>query len=464
MSKYACRDCDTTFTAPTDTDTVRCPGCGDMVGQQPAVSSPPPDQTAEPVCLCGHPMRQHHEDVCLTECGCQDGREPEAPGDLPGRLEAALTARFTESGNPFSRMRIAFQGPDGWPASKDVGPHDVALVLRELLAAAPPAAPSVSAVDQTTRDRIADRGTKAEALLLHFTAEAHRRKWNYDRGLDDDGQPIKSDAFGALHRLGDEMNAALHKLRATPAAVLPPPADRAAIYREVADRLAADAETGAKEGFTRIYRRSAAKQVREWAEELPAGPASQPPADRAAVLRVEAALVRAHCPDHLDSQSAEGSWINCHCDVADDMERRAAEAQAAEHPSLYAQSGVDTPSCDCGHDGMGMRWHREPCAWLAGLAAEAREVLAKDDGAEAQQPDTETRRPALVEEECCGAEPPTRADDPNSQWGDCWCTLPPGHDGEHSCQPCTERHGAPGWTDAPAVPVQPAAADTGEEA
>lgn len=99
-------------------------------------------------------------------------------------------------------------------------------------AAAPAAVPSVSVVDQTTRDRIADRGTKAEALLLHFTAEAHRRKWNYDRGLDDDGQPIKSEAFGALHRLGDEMNAALHKLRATPAAVLPPPADRAAVDRQ----------------------------------------------------------------------------------------------------------------------------------------------------------------------------------------------------------------------------------------
>lgn len=106
------------------------PDCGPAV----PVSSPPPDQTAEPVCMCGHPMRQHHEDVCLTKCGCQDGREPEAAGDLADRLEAALTARFTELGNPFSRMRIAFQGPDGWPASKGVSPHDVALVLRELLA------------------------------------------------------------------------------------------------------------------------------------------------------------------------------------------------------------------------------------------------------------------------------------------------------------------------------------------
>lgn len=49
-----------------------------------------------------------------------------------------------------------------------------------------------------------------------------------------------------------------------------PRADRAAVYAEVADRLAADAETGAKEGFTRIYRRSAAQQVRAWADELAA--------------------------------------------------------------------------------------------------------------------------------------------------------------------------------------------------
>ncbi|MBE4790986.1 hypothetical protein [Streptomyces caniscabiei] len=49
--------------------------------------------------------------------------------------------------------------------------------------------------------------------------------------------------------------------------VLPAAADRAAVYREVADRLAADAEQGAKEGLTRIYRRSAAQQVRDWADE-----------------------------------------------------------------------------------------------------------------------------------------------------------------------------------------------------
>lgn len=45
----------------------------------------------------------------------------------------------------------------------------------------------------------------------------------------------------------------------------------------------------------------------------------------------------------------------------------------------------------------------------------------------------------------CGAEPPA-----DGTWGDCWCTLTPGHAGEHRCQLCTDRHGAPGWTDPPA--------------
>jgi hypothetical protein len=75
---------------------------------------------------------------------------------------------------------------------------------------------------ETIRDRAAelaalpapaDRAAKAESLLLHFAAEAHRRKWTYDRGLDDDGVPVKSDAFDALHRLGEEMRTALEKLR-----------------------------------------------------------------------------------------------------------------------------------------------------------------------------------------------------------------------------------------------------------
>ncbi|MFJ9101346.1 hypothetical protein ACIRJM_23095 [Streptomyces sp. NPDC102405] len=71
---------------------------------------------------------------------------------------------------------------------------------------------------------------------------------------------------------------------------------------------------------------------------------------RATVLREEAALIRAHCPDHLDANSAEGSWMNCHCDVADDMERRmAAEAPATEEQDAGHTcgncDGIDPDSC-----------------------------------------------------------------------------------------------------------------------
>lgn len=72
-----------------------------------------------------------------------------APADLPARLEAVLTERFTELGNRFSEMRRHEQGPDGWPASHPVGPRQVAEVLRELLDAPVPAVDIASADDPT---------------------------------------------------------------------------------------------------------------------------------------------------------------------------------------------------------------------------------------------------------------------------------------------------------------------------
>lgn len=50
-----------------------------------------------------------------------------------------------------------------------------------------------------------------------------------------------------------------------------------------------------------------------------------------------------------------------------------------------------------------------------------------------------------TDEAMCGAEPPLRADHPGTQWGDCWCTLLPDHEGDHRCEPCAHRHGAPSW-------------------
>lgn len=53
--------------------------------------------------------------------------------------------------------------------------------------------------------------------------------------------------------------------------------------------------------------------------------------------------------------------------------------------------------------------------------------------------------PTGTDDDYCGVEPPTRADDPRTNWGDCWCTLPANHEGECLCEPCHVRHGAPGW-------------------
>jgi hypothetical protein len=108
-------------------------GAEGLMTEQPNV--PAADRAAEPLCVCGHPMHLHHEDVCLTECGCNDGRETESATDLPGRLADALAARYTQQGKLHAGMRRHEQGPDGWPASHPVGPRDVAEVLRELLAA-----------------------------------------------------------------------------------------------------------------------------------------------------------------------------------------------------------------------------------------------------------------------------------------------------------------------------------------
>ncbi|MEH0442489.1 hypothetical protein QA811_02140 [Streptomyces sp. B21-102] len=98
------------------------------------------------------------------------------------------------------------------------------------------------------------QAAKAEALLLRFAAEAHRRKWSYDRGLDDDGVPVKSEAFDALHRLGEEMRTALEELRRTPA-VVPSAAEttnQAALLRWAAEQLLAS-DLGPRPGHTEDY-------------------------------------------------------------------------------------------------------------------------------------------------------------------------------------------------------------------
>jgi hypothetical protein len=118
----------------------------------------------------------------------------------------------------------------------------------------------VTQTDPDLRDRIAD------ALLTT------RRADYADLGVKANHREHRFDARCALctydvDALADAVMAELRRL-AGEAQQDKPAVDRAAVYAEVADRLAADAERGDKEGLMRIYRRSAAKQVRAWADEL----------------------------------------------------------------------------------------------------------------------------------------------------------------------------------------------------
>lgn len=87
------------------------------------------------------------------------------------------------------------------------------------------AADAVLAIVQPELDRLTAERDQARAhaqrlhsTLLHFAAEAHRRKWRYDLGEDAHGSQIKSPAFDALHWLGNDLLAALNKTRQEPVA------------------------------------------------------------------------------------------------------------------------------------------------------------------------------------------------------------------------------------------------------
>lgn len=55
------------------------------------------------------------------------------------------------------------------------------------------------------------------------------------------------------------------------------------------------------------------------------------------------------------------------------------EAQTAWVDWTMAQSGVATPGCSCGHDGMGVSWHASTCPGaITALAHKAAQVRAAE--------------------------------------------------------------------------------------
>jgi hypothetical protein len=255
------------------------------------------------------------------------------------------------------------------------------------------------------------------------------------------------DRAGALHgarlieaelrRLADEATTCHDSATAAGRnlAFTPPPADQAETERLRAERdsLGREAERLRTEWTAMRDRAERAEADRDWwRDRAYAVQARAERADRAAVLREAADIayrIARRLNDQHHDERAHGAW-----DVENTL--RAELRRLADE----TQQQPETRRCPS----------HEPLANIQ---------CAKSNGHEGPHSDRAGRiwYPAPVEEECCGAEPPSSMTDENGrEWtpGDCWCTLPPGHDGEHRCQPCTDRHGAPGWTDEPAAAPQ----------
>ncbi|MFJ8798469.1 hypothetical protein [Streptomyces sp. NPDC102487] len=185
------------------------------------------------------------------------------------------------------------------------------------------------------------------------------------------------------------------------------PADRAAIYAEVADRLAADAERGNKEGLTRIYRRSAAIQVRKWAAEISpeqdVAPAATCSARRDTRGEVEEALrlcIRAahhHGRDHVDEHGYHWSETAAVYPQADgtlrtspdttELRRWAAEAAAGGRrlPSIHA-ADVEGWCPACGNPTLMVEAGRLTCTLMGCPRPEAAAHLLQGVAAALAEP------------------------------------------------------------------------------
>lgn len=268
-------------------------------------------------------------------------------------------------------------------------------------------------------------------------------------------------------RIRDDYRAAARwlaaRLTVAPAVVSSPPAtDRATVRDRVAEALHAHLARTADIRLTRGGEYAFMPEITD-PERMRITDAVlavlPPPADRAAVLLEVADWLKAWRPEFFERWAVveQDRYEGGVDDAAAELRRMADEAQ---------QSEGECPQCgDAGACAGG------PCPLLPAVGA--------------RQPDTETQDPGacghrssdghpcneppghlgfhrnarqgghewtswvgdglLVEsEEMCSAEPP-------DGWpGDCWCTLPDGHEGPHRCEPCSNRHDAPGWSDDPA--------------
>lgn len=70
-------------------------------------------------------------------------------------------------------------------------------------------------------------------------------------------------------------------------------------------------------------------------------------------------------PPQVDPGSVQGRfYTNGWQDALDRIRTELVDVPDSETtPDRLAQSGVHTPGCDCGHNGMGISWHSDDCGW-----------------------------------------------------------------------------------------------------
>jgi len=114
------------------------------------------------------------------------------------------------------------------------------------------------------------------------------------------------------------------------------------------------------------------------------------PADRAAVLDDEASLIVLHCPDH-GPQDQDGAWMDCHCPVAEDMCKRAAELRRVDGEAQQPETGAPTPFTPPAHyrrdDGVDCCVHTIPIG--PDSCPHCRELHDDEQPAAVSQPDGE---------------------------------------------------------------------------
>jgi hypothetical protein len=158
------------------------------------------------------------------------------------------------------------------------------------------------------------------------------------------------------------------------------------------------------EGRWRAGLDAGVRELRRLAAE-PAAAVLPASVDRADVLREEAALIVRHCPDH-GPQDQDGSWMDCHCAVADDIERRvAAETRNTTEtedparidrlrPEFTEHSSVEAIDAQLRRArAQQRRWHLRT-EWLISLRADRVAQKARGDWPPASEEQPATTPPA----------------------------------------------------------------------